>query len=73
MKVIFEKYGLDQWMNVDVFPIKRLKHFVYEKCVRERMDHICMKPSLNNFTKSEERCFILSSDQSQLLLRPTEV
>ncbi len=56
MKVIFEKYGLDQWMNMDVFPIKRLKHFVYEKCARERMDHISMKPSLNNFTKSEEGC-----------------
>ncbi len=43
MKVIFEKYGLDQLFNRDAFPVKETKYFVYEKCALERNDYIPKK------------------------------
>jgi len=43
VKVIFEKYGLDQLFNRDAFPVKETKYFVYEKCALERNDYIPKK------------------------------
>lgn len=56
MKVIFEKYGLDQLFNRDAFPVKETKYFVYEKCALEMIDYIPKKTSLKRFTKFQEKC-----------------